>query len=436
MSAGRPSNRDLERARAVLSGPIDATTESHLNACVRCNLCAETCHVFLADREPASTPARKVEEVARLYRRRHTLAGRLMPALVGARELTEDGLAALADAAFARCSQCGRCTINCSVGLDPAAVMRFARAVLHAAGRVPDGIAANAANTLASGNNMTIDAVEAAETIAWLADDLRLTVNDPTAAISVDRTGARVLYLVNPAELKFYPLSLSAAAMVFEAAGEDWTLSSTDFDVTNYSFFAGDREGAAATAARVVRRAEELGVRELVVAECGHGYRTLRWEAPNWLGREFPFAVRSFVEVAAEYLRNGRIVLDPTRSSKRVTLHDPCNLVRHGGVIEDQRELLRAAVADFVEMTPSRADNYCCGGGGGAVAEPALRERRMVAGKVKADQIRATGARVVASPCHNCITQLKDLSQHWGLAVEVTTIAELLAEALVMPTPV
>jgi Fe-S oxidoreductase len=115
-----------------------------------------------------------------------------------------------------------------------------------------------------------------------------------------------------------------------------------------------------------------------------------------------------------------------------VTLHDPCNLVRAGGVIEEQRFVLRRAVADFVEMTPNRVDNYCCGGGGGQLSMGEYRDRRVEAGKIKADQIRRTGARIVATPCHNCIDQLIELNQVYGLGVEIKTVAEIVADALVL----
>jgi hypothetical protein len=279
---------------------------------------------------------------------------------------------------------------------------------------------------------MSISPQDVRETIAWLEDDLRQAIGDPGACMPVDSRGARVLYALNPRELKFFPLSISAAGMIFHAACENWTLTSTDFDITNYGFFAGDIEAQRAIAERLIRRAEKLGVRELVVAECGHGYRSLRWEAPDWLGRPLPFAVRSFVEVMAEYLAAGRLRLDPSKNPDPVTLHDPCNLVRHGGVIEEQRYLLRHAVTTFVEMTPNREDNYCCGGGGGLLAASEYAAKRLEAGRIKADQIRATGARVVASPCHNCIDQLMELNRHYALGVEVKTLGEIVADAVVL----
>lgn len=432
MSVSPQSETERAALDRLLRG-LDRRVATYLNACVRCDLCAESCHVYLADRQNESTPARKVDRLARLYRRYRTLLGSVAPRLVGAADLNDTTLAELAEAAFGRCTGCGRCAFTCSVGLDPAAVLRFGRSVAAAAGLVPQGIRTNADNTASTGNNMRIDDADVLDTVGWLEEDLRDTLGDPTVSIPIDRAGARVWYLVNPSEIKFFPLSLSAAAMIFHAIGEDWTLSSRDFDVTNYGFFASDPRLARDIAARTVERASQLGIQEVVMAECGHGYRSLRWEAPEWLGRPLPFEVQSFVEVMARHIQAGSLVLDPRKNPDRITLHDPCNLVRNGGVIEEQRVVLRAAAADFVEMTPNRVENYCCGGGGGAVAASELKQKRLETGRIKAEQIRSTGARVVASPCHNCITQLKELSSHYALGIEVRTLAEIVADALVLP---
>jgi len=59
----------------------------------------------------------------------------------------------------------------------------------------------------------------------------------------------------------------------------------------------------------------------------------------------------------------------------------------------------------YREMCDDPLNNFCCGGGGGAWAMP-YDEERLAYGKVKADQIKATGAEVVMAPCHNCRDQI------------------------------
>jgi Fe-S oxidoreductase len=167
------------------------------------------------------------------------------------------------------------------------------------------------------------------------------------------------------------------------------------------------------------------------MAECGHGFRLQRWEGENWVGHRYPFEVVSFVEVMAEYLRDGRLKLDPSRNDKRVTYHDPCNQVRSGGVVDEPRSILKQTVMDFAEMTPHGVDNFCCGGGGGMLAMSEFAKERMAAARVKAEQIKATGAQVVATSCHNCLDQLGEINRHYKLGVKVQNLSELVANALV-----
>lgn len=254
-------------------------------------------------------------------------------------------------------------------------------------------------------------------------------MGDVSARIHVDQPGRLVLYLINPREVKFFPLSLLAAAGIFHAAGESWTISSRFYDVTNYGFYSGDDPAAAELTRRVMEEAAHLGVEEIILSECGHGFRSFRWEGPNWMGRAYPLPMRSILELIEEYFEEGRLQVDPAKSAERVTLHDPCNLVRWGGISEPQRRILRRVVPDFVEMTPNRAHNFC--GGGGMLSMSEFGERRVKSGKVKADQIRATGAKIVARPCHNCADQLIEISKHYQLGVEVQAVVELVYNALV-----
>ncbi len=50
---------------------------------------------------------------------------------------------------------------------------------------------------------------------------------------------------------------------------------------------------------------------------------------------------------------------------------------------------------------------------------------------MKARQILRTGAKIVVAPCHNCIDQLMELSREYSLNVNIKTVAEMVAEALV-----
>ena len=140
----------------------------------------------------------------------------------------------------------------------------------------------------------------------------------------------------------------------------------------------------------------------------------------------------SITEVHARYIREGRIRLDKTKFTEPVTYHDPCQIARNGGVFDEPRYILDHLTTDFREMSPDPVYNWCCGGGGGLVAlgEETL-DFRMKSSRVKADQVKETGATDLVTACENCHTQLSNLNDHYQLGVEVRFLSSMVADALV-----
>jgi len=426
------TQEDLDLGLKVFMGKLKAAEVSNLNSCVHCGLCAESCHYYRAEPELDNMPAAKLDKIAAVFRGQATALGRWVPALVGAKPLDKAMVRAWVDAVFGRCSLCGRCSINCTMGILLPKIFRAARAALGAMGLVPADLQATVDMALRHGNNMGISREDWVETVQWLEEELRTETSDPQATMPLDKHGAKLLFTVNPREPKFFPLSLLASAKVFWAAGADWTLSSeTGWDLTNYGLFTGNDLEAGSITQNLVDAMARLGCETLVIGECGHGYASARWEGPEWQQRGFPFQVKSILELMDEYLQSGRIQVDPARNPYPVTLHDPCNLVRHGGICQAQRNILRRSVTTFIEMTPNREKNFCCGGGGGQLAMAKYKTRRLLAGSVKARQIQATGAKVVATPCHNCIDQISELNKEHKLNISIKSVAEIVADALV-----
>jgi len=89
-------------------------------------------------------------------------------------------------------------------------------------------------------------------------------------------------------------------------------------------------------------------------------------------------------------------------------------------------------VTEFQEMYPNRAENYCCSGGGGAMSMSEYTPLRLKAGKVKADQLKATGAKIVVTTCHNCVDALTDVIRHYKLGMKVAQLVNLVSSALVI----
>ncbi len=419
------------RALAILAKE-DSKIRTYLNSCVRCGLCAESCIFYLSTGEERYIPARKVDIVSSLYRRYYTFTGKVAPWLVNAREMDEDTTEEMVDLLYGSCTMCGRCTIHCSIGVDVSYLVSIGRSMLSELGMVPDTLQSTVNTAIKTGNNMGIPDDELVDTLEWLEEDLRDETGDPEASIPCNKKDINILYTLNPREPKFFPLSISAMAKIFYAAGESWSLSTRMYDVTNYAYYSGNRAEAREIARRLRDEMFELNAKTCVLAECGHGSRSFIWEGPNYLEYRYPFDTITSVQLISRYIREGRIKPDKTRNTEAVTLHDPCNLVRSGGIFEEQRFILANAVSNFIEMNPYGYDNYCCGGGGGLLAMSEYGERRLKAGELKVKQINDTGAKIVVTPCHNCVDQLMQLNQVYKMNVTIKTLAEIVADALIL----
>ena len=85
-----------------------------------------------------------------------------------------------------------------------------------------------------------------------------------------------------------------------------------------------------------------------------------------------------------------------------------------------------------MDMVPCGVNNYCCGGGGGALQGGFTEERRAY-GKIKFDQVMATGAKYVIAPCHNCHSQIEDMGDHYGGGYHVLHLWTIMCLAMGHP---
>jgi Fe-S oxidoreductase len=418
----------IELALKSLETQLNQPLETALEACARCGICAEACHYYRAEPKVEHIPAYRAERLRSVYRYEHDFLSRLFPIWTRSKKLDEPTLANLTEIAFSQCTLCRRCTVNCPLGVDTPLMMRAIRAMASAAGTAPEILVMLADAAIEKGKDPSFYKEMFLEQIKEMEEQLRDVTGDSNATIPVEKQGAKILYVPLAGAHTILP-----PAIVFNAAKEDWTLSI--FEAANYGVFLADMKRAKEVAKRIVDEANRLGVKEIVIAECGHAYASYRWDVPNWFAGEFDFRVRSLIEVLAEYIQEGKINLDRTVIPEAVTYHDSCNLARNGGLIEEPRFVLKHVVRDFRELTPSKVEAICCGGGGGLVALAEYAERRIAAGKPKAEQIKNTGARVVVAACENCRLQIGDLNEHYNLNVRITALTDLVIRSMRLPKP-
>jgi Fe-S oxidoreductase/CheY-like chemotaxis protein len=437
LSSSKMSHK-VQMMEEQLAKKLNRQIVGSLVGCVHCGMCHESCHFALTHPDdPKMTPSYKADQLRKFFKRNHDWTGKVFPWWVKAvDDLSDEKLEELKDIAFGTCTNCRRCTFNCPMGVDTATLNRVMRGLLSHVGVMPEGVRVVSKDQWEIGNQMGVLKEDYVDTLDWMSDELEEDLGHDRAKIPLDKPNSDILYVINPREVKYDPRTIKEAALIFHLAGENWTMSSEGWDQTNFGLFSGDDQLGGTCGKRVYEKAAELGVKRVVISECGHGYRSTRHEAVNWSGSDITFSMESSVMTMIRYIKEGRIKVDPTKNSERVTFHDSCNNARSGGMFEEPRELLKLVTTDFQEMYPNRVESFCCTGGGGAMSMTEYAPRRLKSGELKADQMKATGAKIVITSCHNCVDGLSDLIKHYKLDMQVKQLVDLVADAVVMPEPV
>lgn len=402
---------------------------SQLEACTRCGMCAEACHFYQATGNPEYAPVWKVELLRRAYEQRFTLSGKFKLAIGLDRRVTDEDLAHWSDLNYYACTVCNKCSLACPMGIDLGSLLANVRGGLAAAGQVPQDLMDAVNKQIEEGSplGMTEDVWE--DRLEWVEDDWEVD-------IPMDVKGADTLVVFSSIEVMKFPTNIAAIAKVLNAAGENWTVSSTAREIVNFGFYEGSEEHTKLFLQRVLDGAKELGVKRIVVTECGHAYDALRWHAANLLPDARNFEVIHITGLLGELVGSGRIKLQPgyfdQHGGGTITFHDACKIQRKGGHIKEPREILNIiAPQSFKEMTPNREQAICCGGGGGVIAIKAADDLRFETFKLKIDQVEKVGAQTVSMSCSNCRLQFVDNVEHYHLDWKITGLAQMVADALI-----
>jgi Fe-S oxidoreductase len=417
------SELTLERGLAALRAEIDAPVAAFFSSCVHCGLCAQACPFYLETGDPKYTPILKVEPLRRVWESELTLFGRIKSALGLGKSVTDEMLAEWEELVYDSCTLCGRCSLVCPVGNDIQAMVRKTREGMVASGHAPEGLIGAAARAIRTGSPMGLQWKTLQVQIEHIQSSTGLTV-------PVDKQGVDYLVLLSSMEVINFPEYLEAITRIFEHAGVSWTLSTQCFEATNAGIQIGGKDIAATLVQRVVDAAVALGVRNVISPECGHAYTAIRWEGPNLIGKPYPFKVFHIIEVLDELRASGRIKTEG-KETDRLTMHDPCNLARKSGVIDQQRSLMDLVADNFVDLKEHGRLQWCCGAGGGVSSNERAEPLRMAAFKRKKAQIEEVEPARLVTMCATCRTQLEEGLEEFNMDIPVVGLTEMIADHLV-----
>lgn len=425
------ARRFLEAFAAVLRhSSYGLVLDQFSRSAAKCGMCATQCPVYQATGAAADVPCARSELLLKVYRRHFTAEGRLSARLLGTPPITDADVDAMWEACY-RCTACRRCNVSCPMGLDHGLVTHLARYLLSEIGLVPKALVVSVREQLQgkTGNTSGIPVGALRDTVEFLEDELKEKFGFEVK-LPMDQEGAEYVFFPAVSDYLLEPDVLMGQAAVFHATGDRWTIGTGNYDGINYGLFYNDRhlEDIIRRETAEVRR---LKAKKILVGECGHASRSAKAFQPVYADAQGPIEVVNLLEYTDRVIQQGRLKLDPGAVPERVTYHDPCNYARTGWIVDQPRRIIRSFIKDFVEMTPGGRENYCCGGGGGTVSIDEVRKFRTgVAGKRKAEQLRATGARYVIAPCANCKKQLKEVIEDHKLEMEVIGLHDLILRAI------
>lgn len=398
---------------------------AQLEACTRCGMCADACHFYVATGNPEYAPVWKIELLKRAYEQRFTLAGKVKLALGVDKPVTDEDIQKFSKIVYEACTMCNKCSMVCPMGLQLGPLIHEVRTSMSNAGVVPDDLMKAVNKQVEEGSPLGVTDDVYDDRMEWVADEWEVD-------IPIDVKGADTLVVFSSIEVMKFPENIAAIAKILNTAGEKWTLSTAGREVVNFGFYEGSEERTKMFMQRIFDAAKELGVKKIVVTECGHAYDALRWTSYNMMKVPTGIEITHIVGLIGEYVRSGKITLKAGAFDNGViTFHDACKIQRRGGHIKEPREILKIlAPNSFKEMSPSKEQAICCGGGGGVIAIKEADPVRYAAFELKIDQMKAIGADAVVMSCSNCRLQFTDCVQHFNLDVKVKGLSQMVADAL------
>lgn len=319
------------------------------------------------------------------------------------------------------CTQCKRCQHVCPMSIDVSQLVFLARSNWPREEK-PAGIVRSC--QLIRSTDSTSAMGLPPEDFVFVVQDVLEEVRElqpdfKNLQAPMDKKGAHFFVNQNSREPMSEPDEMVPLWKIFDIVGADWTYSSRAWAAENFCMFSGNEEAWREVIKKRVDAVNELDCEVWLNTECGHSYYTM-WNGINRFGMKADFKLESLVTYYARWIREGKLPVNSDWNSSNIkfTVQDPCMIVRKAygeSIAEDMRFVTKSLVGEenFIDMQPNRSANYCCGGGGGFL-QAGMTEHRRTYGKRKFDQIAATGAGYVLTPCHNCHSQMEDIGHHYG----------------------
>ena len=385
---------DLTTLDRTLARQVTSEWEQLLS-CIQCGTCSASCPTaFAMDYTP-----RQLWQMVRLGMKEDVLSSRT----------------------FWLCTTCKSCQVRCPRGIPITDTMiALKEYAMRVDVNVPDGMKMFG-ETITTNHNISSDDNKNRQ--IWSQNLAHIP-----RGVKPRRRKAEVLYFIGCVS-SFYPRVYSipqAFVQIMEQADVEFTTLGGDEWCCGYPLhIAGMGDRMAKLAEHNVQKARAVGAKKIVFTcpSCYYAWSHLYPEVVDISGIQLLHAS----EFMAELLSGEKLALGPVEEV--VTYHDPCDLGRKSGVYDAPREVLASIPGlEFREMSASRENALCCGGGG----DVEVADRTVTAGVAaqRMAQVQATGAKYVLSACQQCKRTLQEGARQNKIRVRAMDLTELVWKSM------
>jgi heterodisulfide reductase subunit D len=377
-----------------------------LDSCVKCGSCVSVCPVYAQTQQLETTMGGFYTNLKSLVKKAYGLPGMLLgPAQV------KEFLKEYSEYPYL-CTLCGRCSLVCPSLIDTKGTRIATRRFMVEQGQYPASMD-RLAETLEKVHNIIGEPSE--DRAMWVQ-----ALADPPKDM-FQREKAKVIYFTG-CVASYFPMTKripQSFVQILQQGGVDFTLLGGEEWCCGFPLIAAGMKGKAdAMMQHNLQKVKEKGAEKIVFA-CPSCFHT--WKE----GCKDEVELFHSTQFIKKLIEDGKISFNEKKV--KVTYHDPCDLGRACGVYEAPREILKAIPGvELIEMSGSRENCKCCGGGGNL--EMVRPELSAALAEAKIEEIKATGAEMVVTSCQQCVRTILSNARKKKIPINVMDIIEFVSK--------
>lgn len=373
-----------------------------IQKCSECGFCQAVCPVFEATLRPAYNTRGKMMLLKEI--------------LEGTLEMSEK-----VGEAFYACTTCQACIDGCPSNVRASEIVQAARKILFKEGFAPDHLLGVRDSVCTRGNVFGSKGEERVDIYPLALREKAKTGLLKEKAETLFFMGCLPSYM----DMKIVPAFFKS----MDAAKVDYTTLSTEENCCGFPLYLMGSDDFRPHSEKLLERIMKTEARELVTP-CAGCYKTFKTLYPDLEASNI--RILHSVQYMDELIQSGRIRFDGG-FFKKVTYHDPCDLARACGIVEEPRRVLAGIPGlDYVEMKRNRLDARCCGAGGGMQAYKPELSIKMAAQRVR-DAFAVEGD-ILVSACPACKDNLrkglKSIPKSERQKLKIMDLTEVVSSAL------